>query len=257
MIDIHSHIIPLVDDGAQDIDMAVAMLQKAKDSGTKSIILTPHYFRGKYMLPINDIKKKLEQMKVLAKENEIDINLYCGQEVYYTLELLEDLDSGKIGTLNDTRYMLIELNLIDFDSKVLDTLYELRIRNIVPIIAHPERYIKFQKNNEVVNYFIDEGCLFQLNAASISGFFGKETEKTAKIFLEKGLYSFIGSDAHSDRKRNTDMSRYIDKIDEINEYFLEKANENGQMLLNNELIKFEGRKIMKKKKGLFALFSRV
>lgn len=256
MIDIHSHIIHSVDDGAEDIDMVVAMLQKAKDSGTKSIILTPHYFKGKYMTPINDVKKKLEQIKSIAKESKIDINIYCGQEIYYTSELLEDLDAGEIGTLNDTRYMLIELNLIDFDSKVLDTLYELRIRNIVPIIAHPERYVKFQKNNEAINDFIDEGCLFQLNASSVGGFFGKETEKTAKIFLEKGLYSFIGSDAHSDRKRNTDMSIYIDKIDEVNEYFIEKANKNGQMLLNNELVKFDGRKIMKRKRGLLSLLSR-
>ena len=257
MIDIHSHIIPSIDDGAKSEEIALEMLSLAECTGTRKIILTPHYFRGKFMTPLSEVKEKLSYMKKLAEDNNINLELYVGQEIYFTPSLLEDLKNGEIGTLNDTRYMLIEFNLAEIDEEALDILYELRIKGIIPVIAHPERYLELQKEPSKINDFIEEGCLFQLNAASISGLFGKEAKKIAKIFLEHNIYNFIGSDAHTNNKRDTNLKKYKESIEEIQKGFMKVASENAQLLLDNQEVRFKGRKIeKKKKKGFFSFFKK-
>ena len=251
MVDIHSHIIPMIDDGAIDIDISILMLKKAEKTGTTKIILTPHYYRGKFIKTIKEVKEEVEKLKVLAKEKDIKIELYAGQEIYYTSSLLEYLEEGEIGTLNDTRYMLIEFETNKINKSAIDIIYELKFKGIKVIVTHPERYIEFQKSPSYINQFIEEGCLFQLNANSISGILGKETKKLAEIFLRNNIYSFIGSDAHSDGTRNTDIMQYKEKIESIKRNFLEIAKKNGENLLKNEEIKFEGEKIAQEKKGYF------
>ncbi|MGL4656088.1 MAG: tyrosine-protein phosphatase [Sarcina sp.] len=259
MIDLHSHIIPRIDDGAKDKEISLQMLKRAEESGTKKIVLTPHFFRGKYMEPLKVVKEYVEQMKEFAYKNDINIELYHGQEVYVTENLLEDLENGEIGTINDTKYMLVELDLVKIEDFVLDMIYELSIRNIIPVIAHPERYLEFQKHPSKINKFIDEGCLFQLNAGSIGGLLGKESQKLAKTYLENGLYSFIGSDAHSDGQRNTDIQQYVNDIEQVDPSFIKTSIENAEKLLKDEKVKFTGKRIErreKKKKGIFSFFKR-
>lgn len=256
MIDIHSHIIPLIDDGAKSQEMALDMLSLAARTGTTKIILTPHYFRGKFMTPISEVKEKLIYMKKLINDNGINLELYAGQEIYFTPSLLEDLKNGQIGTLNDTRYMLIEFSMTEIAQEALDILYELKVKGIVPVIAHPERYIQLQKEPSKINEFIEEGYLFQLNAGSVGGLLGKEAKKTAEIFLENNIYSFIGSDAHSNSRRDTDLEKYKENIERIQNGFMKVASDNAQLLLDDEEVRFKGRKIEKKKKGFFSLFSK-
>ncbi|MGL4452996.1 MAG: tyrosine-protein phosphatase [Sarcina sp.] len=259
MIDLHSHIIPMIDDGAKDENTTLQMLKRAQESGTKKIVLTPHYFRGRYMTPLNEVRNLTKQIKDIAKENEIDIELYHGQEIYVTNSLLEDLESEEIGCINDTKYMLLELDLAQIQDSVLDIIYELSIKGIVPVIAHPERYIDFQKHPSKINKFIDEGCLFQLNAGSIEGVLGKASQKLAKLYLEQNIYSFIGSDAHSNGQRNTDINQFAQQIKEINKDFIKTSIENAEKLLNDEEVRFTGKRIErreKKKKGIFSFFKR-
>ncbi|MGL5820927.1 MAG: tyrosine-protein phosphatase [Sarcina sp.] len=254
MIDLHTHIIPEIDDGSKSEEMTLEMLKLAEKSGTKQIVLTPHYFKGKYMVPMEEVKLKLEYMKNLINQNNIDIELFCGQEVYFTLSILEDFKNGLIGTINDSKYMLIEFNLSRFDfeiNDILDILYELKIKGIIPIIAHPERYRDFQKAPEKINDFIEMGCLFQLNAGSITGILGSDSKKLAKILLKNGIYSFIGSDAHNTGKRNTDILSYKQEIESIEKNFFNKTIENSQQLLVGEEIYFTGNKIKKKIFGIF------
>ncbi|MGL5067486.1 MAG: tyrosine-protein phosphatase [Sarcina sp.] len=259
MIDIHTHIIPEIDDGAKDNEIAIQMLKRAEKSGTKKIVLTPHYFRGKFMESLKHVKQHVDYMKKIAYQNDINIKLYCGQEVYVTENLLADLADGEIGTINETRYMLVELDLVEIEDFVLDIIYELRIQGIVPIIAHPERYLEFQKHPNKINKFIDEGCLFQLNAGSVGGVLGKESKVLAQTYLENDIYSFIGSDAHSDGRRSTDIKQFIEEIDKINLSFIKTSVENAEKLLNDEEVSFKGKQIEKrekKKKGLFSFFKK-
>lgn len=257
MIDVHSHIIPSIDDGSKNIDITLSMLKRAHRSGTKKIIATPHFFKGYWTEKYDVVKGKVEEINALAKKNNIDIEVFAGQEIFFNQYLLDDYLNGDIGTLNGSRYMLIEfpMDKINF-SKAIDILYELKIRKIVPVIAHPERYIDFINNPEKVNGFIDEGYLFQLNSGSITGLFGKDVQKTAEIFLENNLYSFIGSDAHGEGNRNTNLSEACSRIDELSRGMSKVFEYNGVALLNDEKVEFRGAHIKKKKKGLFSFFKR-
>ena len=248
MIDIHSHIIPKIDDGAKDLETSLKLLEIAKNSGTKGIVATPHYYKGFYNFQYKDIQKEIGYLEELAKGNDIDIEIYYGQEVCAFNGMVKELDEKKIGTINNTKYMLIEFPLDEFKRDTLDEIYELQIRGIVPIIAHPERYKIFKDNPEKINEFINEGYLFQLNSGSLLGNFSKETKKTAQLFFKNNIYSFIGSDAHNLRGRTSSLKEIIDNLDSsyINEY-----NENGIKMLNNEEVVFRGERIQKKRKFLF------
>ena len=142
----------------------------------------------------------------------------------------------------------------EFDvEKVINNFYELQLKGIVIILAHPERYIEFIKKPSLINKFIDEGFLFQLNTGSISGEFGKEVKKTAEIFLKNKIYSFIGSDAHRYEKRNPDMSNGIEALKSMDRDYFSYFKDSGERLLKNEEILFLGSKV-KGKKGLLGLF---
>ena len=245
MVDIHSHIINEIDDGSKSIEMTINMLKKAEESGTTDIIATPHFMRGRFEVEYKDVIKRAEELKKIVKENNIHINIYVGQEVYYSKNLLEYYNDKIIGTINNTKYMLIELPMLEFDiDEVINTIYELQIRGIVPIIAHPERYKPFIKKPSMINKLINEGMLFQMNAGSISGDFGKDVKKTAAKYLEHNVYSFIGSDAHRDRGRDTDMSEALNILES---YERKVFINNGKAMLQNEDVEFKGTTVKEKK----------
>lgn len=251
MIDIHSHIISGIDDGSKNETMSLEMLKISENCGVKSIVATPHFMIGRFDCEYNSVKEEVHKLKELAKENNIEIEIYYGQEVYYSKDLIKYYNDNLIGTINGTRYMLIELPMLDFNlDEVINSIYELQIRNIAPIIAHAERYKPFIKNPALINSLIDEGYLFQLNTGSLIGQFGKDVKKTAELYMQNGIYSFIGSDAHRDRGRSTDLTDFIDLVDEE---IIEELKENSYKMLQDEEVEFTGSKIGKKR----GFFSRV
>ena len=254
MVDLHSHLIWDIDDGSKSREMTLNMLKQAIEGGTSKLVLTPHYLPGHYEVPIDKVKVKCEELKELARAEALDIEIFCGQEVYFTTNILENFENNLIGTINNSRYMLIEFNMRNFSVKeVLEVLYELQLKGIVPIIAHPERYNIFIKSPSLINEFIKEGFLFQLNIGSVTGDFGKEVKKTAEIFLKHRIYSFFGSDAHRDEKRNPNMSEGIEILKQRDENYFKYLKASGEELLRNEEIIFKGAKI-EIKKGLLGLF---
>ena len=158
---------------------------------------------------------------------------------------------GNIGTINDSRYMLVEFPPMDFKVESLDYLYELQIRDIVPVVAHPERYRAVMKNPEILNEFIEAGCLFQLNGTSLHGAFGKESQKASRILLNSGVYNFIGSDAHRSDKRTMNLTESIEIIKKSNKNYLDLMRESSELLLENKEVTYQGEKI-KVKKGIFS-----
>ena len=189
MIDIHSHIISGIDDGSKNTEMTIKMLEMAEESGTTDIVATPHFMRGRFEVTYKEVIDEVENLKKLTKENSININIYSGQEVYYSRNILEYYNQGMIGTINNTRYMLIEFPMLEFNiEEAINILYELQIRGIVPIIAHPERYKQFIKNPSQINLLIKEGMLFQVNAGSINGDFGRDVKKVAIKYLNNNIY---------------------------------------------------------------------
>ncbi|GAB6168259.1 exopolysaccharide biosynthesis protein [Clostridium carnis] len=256
MVDIHSHLIWDIDDGSKSKEMTLNMLKIAVESGTKKIVSTPHYIQGHYEVPYNEVKKRIEELKGIAKKNNLDIEIYQGQEVYYTSNILENYENGYIGTINNSRYMLIEFNMKNFSiSDVVENLYELKLKGIVPVIAHPERYHIFKDKPTLINQFIKEGFLFQLNTGSITGDFGSEVKKVAEIFIKNKIYNFIGSDAHRDEKRIPNMINGLEVIKKIDRKYARELKKSGEKLLNNEEINFSG-ELIKEKKGFLSIFSK-
>lgn len=250
MVDIHSHILPGIDDGPKKLEMSLDMIRRSYEEGTKDIVATPHFRRGCFETPYNEVKKIAKYFNDLVKDEGLDINIHYGQEVYYSDRIIEDLEKGLIGTINDGIYMLVEFPMRRIPSEAADYMYELKLRGITPIIAHPERYSDVIKKPETLNIFIEEGCLFQLNAGSIRGFFGKDVKKTAETLIKNNVYSFIGSDGHNNRSRNTGIKEEYQEVFKKNKNLEDIFFESYNRLLKNEEIHFEG-KMIKKKKGFF------
>ena len=242
MIDIHTHIIPGIDDASQTMDASIKMARNAYENGVNTLIATPHcniegVFENYYDQSFVDRFLYLEE--AIKKEN-IPLQLHLGMEVYATEEVPELLKKGKITTLNQSKYILIEFSF-QKDSLLIEfLLQELVQLGYVPIIAHPERYPYVQKHPDMVYDWIEQGCYIQINKGSIMGNFGFSARNTAIYLLECKLASFVASDGHGATQRTTDLSRvyqyiksrYTDKYAEV------LFNENPRRVIDNkELIR--------------------
>lgn len=255
MIDIHSHILPGIDDGSKNIKMTIEMLKKAEEDGTTDVVATPHFCRGFGETSYEEVKKLAKEFQALAKNERLKINVHYGQEVFYSENIIKDYKDGLIGTINDSRYLLFELPMKTFDRETLDIIYELQVMDIVPILAHPERYRPIMDKPTSINKFINEGILFQMNAGSISGAFGPNVKKTASILLEHGIYNFIGSDAHNSSTRCTGISEEVELSIKKNKLYSKLFTESSKKMLSNKLVEFKGEKV--KEKGFFtSLFNK-
>jgi protein-tyrosine phosphatase len=253
IVDIHSHIIPEIDDGSKNMEMTLEMLKNAEKNGTKEIVATPHYLLEYGEATIEEVKNHVKKINVILENEKINVKIYSGQEVYFTEKIIEDYMDGNIGTLNDSRYMLIEFPMDKFDENIFDILYELQVRDMIPIIAHPERYKPFIEKPALINDFINQGYLFQVNAGSIEGKFGETVRKTSDIFLANHIYNFIGSDAHNIKNRNTGLKNAISLLNE--DMNIDIFEDSSKKVLKNEKIEFLGEKI-KGKKSIFSFFKR-
>ena len=205
-IDIHSHIIPGIDDGAKDEAMALEMLKIAQKSGTGNIIATPHFVSGNNGYGFGAIIEKCKHLNRLAFDAGIRITVYPGCEVFIDPELLRSLELGLIGTLAGSNYMLIELPMMNIPPYTDTVLYNLQLKGITPIIAHPERNIEIQYKPELTEAYTDRGILLQVNSGSITGIYGAEAKRTAIRLIKEGWVQFVASDAHSDIRRTPDMT---------------------------------------------------
>lgn len=245
MVDIHSHILCGADHGTKEIEETIKLLKISEESGVTDIFLTPHYNVCGFNKTISEIKSEGEILKSNLKEIDVNVNIHFGQEVYLTRKSVVDFIGGRVGTLGDSKYMLVELDYMTISKEVLDLIYELRVRDIIPVIAHPERYKYVVDKPFILNELIKEGCLFQLNYSSLIGSFGRNVKKTAEFLMKSNIYSFIGSDAHNlvDRTTRLDKKRIPNK--QWDNFCL-----NGKRVINNEEIYFQCDMI--KKKSLFS-----
>ncbi|WP_251860516.1 CpsB/CapC family capsule biosynthesis tyrosine phosphatase [Clostridium sp. Marseille-Q2269] len=251
MIDIHSHIIPNIDDGSKDLEYCLHMLKIAEKGGTKKIVATPHYYIGRYEEEYSKVKEQVEYLNNVAKNNNIHIEILWGQEVLIHKKTIELYEKGYIGTINNTSYMLVEFPMTVWKDYYMDVLYELKVRGIKPIIAHPERYKFIYEDILNINKFIEEGYLFQINTGSIEGIFGKQVQKISKKLIENRICNFIGSDAHSINRRNPNMWEAARILQTIDEDLYNEIIDNSKSILKNEEVSTSYR-IIEKKKGIFS-----
>ena len=194
-IDIHSHIAWGIDDGMPSIEDAQSALESAKADGFVGICSTPHFIPGQLDVSIyNEIVSRQMELKEMSP-----IPIYCGGEVMMNSEFIDGLDLDLYPTLNGSRYMLVEYNVlrdihsIDYRD---DCLYELKVKGFVPVIAHIERYFHSGLDYSIIDNWIDMGCVLQINRTSILGMHGKTIQSNALSLLDDGYCDVIGTDTH-------------------------------------------------------------
>lgn len=215
MIDIHCHILPGIDDGAPDIEESAEMVRSAAQNGIQAIIATPHFTdfeRIDEFLYNRDAA--IETFEEMLEDFDYKVAVGYGAEVFLNSKVFTAGDLDEI-TLNKSRYMLCEYTLKPFDTeRAVIYAEEILGRGYIPIIAHPERYITFAQNPEIVNELWDMGCMFQVNASSLAGHGGEEMQEFTEALILRGFADFVATDAHSHRRRN---NRILDKIEEFPE----------------------------------------
>ncbi|GFH41876.1 tyrosine protein phosphatase [Lactococcus hodotermopsidis] len=202
MIDLHCHILPNIDDGPDSVAAAVAMAKKAVNQGIQHVLCTPHY-NDKYHNKKNEIISAVDELQFILDDKKIPLKLYEGQEVRIFRELEEAIARDEILFADVTdRYLLVEFPSDEIPIYAERLMYDLRVKEIVPIIVHPERNRGFQKDTEAIYSFLSMGCLAQLTAPSLIGRFGKEVQKLSHHFVANHIVQMIASDAHGINKRN-------------------------------------------------------
>ncbi len=210
MIDMHNHILYGIDDGCKTIEESIETIKNMKKIGFNSIVLTPHYIEDSSFKANNNLKlQRLEILKEELLKNNIDVNLFLGNEIFINESINELIINKEIRSINNTRYILIEL---PFNNQILnldDYLYELKLKGYKIIIAHPERYTYFKDNYEEARKLYDSGVLFQVNYGSIIGQYGSSSLKLVKKLLKDDMVDFISTDIHKP------SSSLFDKFDDI------------------------------------------
>ncbi len=208
MIDMHSHVLPLVDDGSQDLQESLEMIRQSADSGVRILTVTPHSNqRGRFENYFTkQIKQKFLSLKKTVQEQEIPVRLVLGMEIYASPDLPELLENGLLCGLNSSDYYLVEFPFHCDLNLIYRTAIQIFETGGIPVIAHPERYTAIQRSPGVLYDWIQEGVCTQINKGSIFGTFGSAAQKTAEFLYSFDLVTCVGSDAHGTEVRTTDMS---------------------------------------------------
>ena len=234
MIDFHSHILPGIDDGSRSIEQTIRMLKEAKEAGFTKIISTSHYMEGYYE---SDETERIELLNEVQK-NISGIELYLGNEIYITNNMIDLIQNKQASTINNSKYVLFEFPLSAKSMNDKEVVYRLIENGFVPVIAHPERYSYVQDNPEYIEELAEMGALFQANYGSIIGMYGKKAEKTLKKLLKNDLIRFFGTDSHRIEQVYTKMPKILKKLHKVlsDEEIEEFTVINPQKVLNNEEI---------------------
>ena len=192
-VDIHSHILPGIDDGANNVDESIKLISGMKNLGFSKIIGTPHTYPGLYDNTNESIIKSYEQ---LSNKFENGIKVCFASEYLIDETIMERIKKNEILCLKD-KFLLLETSFIDYPLNFYDIIFEIKLNGYIPVIAHPERYI-FMHNDFKTYYKLKKmGCKFQLNLLSLTGFYGKDIRIISKKMINKNLIDFAGSDIHN------------------------------------------------------------
>lgn len=211
-VDIHTHILPKVDDGAKDLEQAVELLHMAWNSGTGAVVLTPHY-RGHYRRNTpQQLQDAFQQLKQRMAKELPELELYLGNEAGIELDLVEKLLEGRVLSINGGNYVLLEFYTAGSAQQVVDGVLDILNCGFTPVIAHAERYDAFCKNKKLASEIIDLGALIQINGDSIFGGAGFGPKRCAKRLLRKHQVHFVASDAHDALRRHPKLDKCYGKI---------------------------------------------
>lgn len=232
MIDIHSHILPGVDDGARTFTDSVDMVRDLVSMGVTDIIATPHYIREtRYISPRRKNRVLLEELKKFLADEGISVNVYLGNEIYIDADIDNFVKRGEMSTMAGSKYLLVELPLNETFSNYQDILMELIDDGYKVILAHPERYSIVQNDYNIANELYEMGVLFQCNFGSILGKYGAGAKKIIKKMIKDRMIFAFGSDIHHSSGADK-IKKYYDQVfKKLSKYY--DKNELNKVLVDN------------------------
>ncbi len=238
MTDIHCHILPAVDDGARDNEMAIKMINIAYNQGIRKMILTPHYSLERQQYSVTKLEKIYEAFKETIEKTYPEVQLYLGNEIYYTKGALEALKAGQICTMAGTKYVLLEFSPGISYRELYGAVREFVQSRYRPIIAHVERYRCLIKQQHRIIEITQSGAYLQMNAESVDGSILDAQVRWCRQLLLKGYISFVATDAHDLEKRapyiESAVSWMIKKME--NEKVEQLLFGNAELLLQNKYL---------------------
>jgi protein-tyrosine phosphatase len=215
MIDIHLHILPGVDDGPETIEESVALARVLMQEGVHTAVATPHFNDLFPHRSASEIKERVNALQQVLDHRGIQLRLFTGHEALIKPGLVEDIQSGRLATLNGSRYLLLELWNNSWLPETEQVIFELRAFGITPVIAHVERYRAIQQDSNRLLKLLEQGVLAQLTAGSLLGMQGNTARKCAETLLKKGYIHCIASDAHNLTSRPVGVLKGLQRAKEL------------------------------------------
>lgn len=237
-IDIHTHILPGIDDGARDMDMTEELLKAQIAEGVTDIIATPHFDMEENFQDISEICEKVEQVQKKASELSDDLTIYPGCEILFSQGILELLAQDQIPTLADTNYILVEFYPSESHKEIYRALRDIVQLGKTPILAHVERYESLIRHEDTIHDLIELGAYIQMNTRSLTGKRFDKRTCFCKSVVKKGYVHFLGSDCHNMEHRPPQMEKTAKVLEKVaGERMMEKlTRENAELLLQGKYI---------------------
>ena len=226
-IDIHSHLLPGIDDGSKNFDNSLALLRSLQEIGFSQFITTPHIIKNVWDNNTEIIEKTKNETLSSLEKLGFSAPLNAAAEYLMDDSFVKLFKSEPLLTLKD-KYVLVEMSYMNAPIQLYDILFELQVAGYKPVLAHPERYLYYHKNFNEYEKLKKSGCLFQLNLLATMGYYGNEVTRITEELLKKGMYNFVGSDVH----HRSHIQAFDQKI-KVNSIPALK-----EVIKNNEIFKF-------------------
>ncbi|MDF2156324.1 CpsB/CapC family capsule biosynthesis tyrosine phosphatase [Algoriphagus sp. CAU 1675] len=198
-VDMHSHLIPGIDDGSKSMEESIRLIKQLADFGLRKLITTPHIMSEFFRNTPEIIHMGLEDLKREVASEGIAMEIEAAAEYFMDEVLLEKVEAGEPLLTFGDQYILVETGFVNKPQMLFEVLFQLEMAGYKPILAHPERYQYLIFNKELLKDLIDRNILFQVNLLSFTGFYSREVKEFAEMLLKKGLIKFLGTDCHNDR----------------------------------------------------------
>ena len=227
-IDIHSHLLPGIDDGAKTFEDTLSLTKALQGFGVSQFITTPHIIQHVWDNTHEQLRVTSATTILALEKNNITVPFKAAAEYLMDDQFVHLFQSGELLTLKDN-YVLVEMSYINAPIQLYSILFDLQVAGYIPVLAHPERYLFYQNNFNEYAKLKKAGCLFQLNLLSIVGYYGTGIMKTADQLLQKGMYTYVGSDVHHNNHISAfDLKVQIKDLAPLNE-----------AIVNNQFFKFD------------------
>ncbi|PAQ12877.1 tyrosine protein phosphatase [Bacillaceae bacterium SAOS 7] len=256
MIDLHCHILPGIDDGAKSNIDSLSMAMMAEKQGITKIVATPHHKNGIYENKKTDILLHVADLNAKLKGAGVNVEILPGQEIRMYGEIIEDFESGELLTVGgNSKYVLIEFPSGYIPQYAEKLLFDLHMKGLLPIIAHPERNQEILEHPDKLYKLVKNGTLTQITASSYIGYFGKRIKRFTEQLIEANLTHFIASDAHNTTTRPFHLTEAYEKLQsQLGSDYRFYFQENAEIIISGQHIQKEPPVHINKQKKFLGLF---